>query len=140
MSATRPRSIIWFERVVLLAYALGIVNACLEWDALIARARSLYPVASLCVGQLAYFGPYALLIWLIGRKGSAVARGIFATMVVLIGFLYLAVLPRASDMSLVTMLAIVQCLLTLGSLGLIFGQATEPWFAGRRPVDPDVFS
>ncbi|MBV9883848.1 MAG: hypothetical protein JO276_12645 [Sphingomonadaceae bacterium] len=135
----RPRSIIRFEQVVLLAFGLGIVNACLEWKALLARMHPPYPVATLCASQLLYFGPYALLIWLISRKGSAVARGIFAALVVLVGFIYLATLPAFSDMSVSTILAAAQCLLTLGSLSLIFRRDTDPWFRNERPIDPEVF-
>jgi len=125
----RPQPIIWFERVVLVAFGLGIINLYFGWDA----ASGPY------MGQIIYFGSYALLLWLIGRKGSAIARGIFGVLVVIIGFLYLATLPAVYDMSADTVLGIAQCLLTLASLGLIFRQDTEPWFRGERPVDPEIF-
>jgi FtsH-binding integral membrane protein len=136
----RPRSIIWFERVVLVAFGLGIINIYFEWSALMARARSPYPMVSLSTGLLVYFGPYALLVWLISRKGNAAARGIFAILVLLVDFLFLAVLPPASQMSAATVLGIAQALLTLASLALIFGRDTVLWFKGRRrEVDPEIF-
>jgi hypothetical protein len=137
----RARSIIWFERVALLAYGLGILDVVLEWDAMIARAHSPYPVPVLFLSQFLYFGSYALLIWLIGRKGSVVARGIYGAVVVTVGLVYLATLPAVSDMSVATVSGAAQCLLTLASLALIFGRDAEGWFSGNRvPIDPDIFS
>lgn len=136
----RPRPIVWFERLVLVAFGLGVMNLFVEWDSRMARMHSPYPVTSLLIGQLIYFGPYALLIWLISRRGNSVARGIFALVALIAGFIYLATLPAASDMSFSTALGAAQALLVLASLTLIFGRNTELWFRGRRgTVDPEIF-
>ena len=138
----RPRPIIWFERIVLAAFALGILNTVLNRDNLMVPARAFAEAAASWAGVGIYFGVYLLLIWLIGRRGNAIARWIFVTLVVAAVLLFLfLVLPSAPRWPMSrTILMAAQCLLIAASLGFIFGPDTGPWFRGRRaPVDPEIF-
>lgn len=138
----RPQPIIWFERIALLAYALGLLNLGLYWRDWAARSHGPYPLASFCLGQIIYFGVYFWLIWLIGRRGSGVARWLFAALVAAAALLVLFVgLPPPFGWPVLrTMLGLAQCLLALSSLVFLFGPDTRSWFDGRRPpLDPEIF-
>jgi hypothetical protein len=138
----RPSPIIWFERIVLLAFALGILNLGLGWRDFMGPVRTAEHVAGFWIAQCIYFGIYLLLIWLIARRGNAVARWIFVILVLIAAFLFVfVILPSPPGWPLSrTILAGAQCVLTLTGLGLIFGPDTGPWFRGRRAsVDPEIF-
>src|SRR4051812_14458283 len=138
----RPSPIIWFERVVLTAFALGILNIAIAWDSFTAPLSTMPRLIIFLAAQFVYFGIYLLLIWLISRRGNAIARWIFVALVVAAVSLFLfLILPSARAWPISrTILAAAQCLLTAASLGLIFGPDTGPWFRGRRvPVDPEIF-
>jgi hypothetical protein len=138
----RPSPIIWFERVALLAFTLGILNIATAWDSFTARLSTPPRLAIFLAAQFIYFGIYALLIWSISRWGNPIARWIFVLFVLAAALLFLFLgLPPPPDWPISrTILTVAQCLLTLGSLGLIFGPDTGPWFRGRRvPVDPEIF-
>ena len=137
----RPHPIIWFERVVLLAYALGLLNLIFYWWEWREQPHGPYPLATFCLGQIVYYGIYALLIWLIGRRGNGAARWIFVVLVAagVLLVLFVGLPPPASWPVLRTVLALAQCLLALSSVVFLFGPDTRPWFAGRPPVDPEVF-
>jgi hypothetical protein len=137
----RPSPIIWFERIALLAFALGILNICLGWEHQLGPVRSLLRVAVFGAAQVIYFGSWLLLIWLISRRGSGVARWIYVILVLMAASLLLWSLPPPPARPLSdTLLAAAQCFLAVTGLGLIFGPDTGPWFRGRStPVDPEIF-
>jgi hypothetical protein len=137
----RPAPIIWFERIVLLAYTLGLVNLLFYWREWTIQPRA-HPLAAFCLGQIIYFGVYLLLIWLVARKGSAVARWMFAVLVTGAALLalFLGLPPPSSWPMLRTALALTQYMLALSSVVFLFGPDTRPWFAGREvPLDPEIF-
>ena len=139
----RPRPVIWFERVMLAAMALGMLNTGLEWDLLTARVNSAVPPwLIVAVGQGIFFGAYLLLIWLISRRGSAISRWLFVALVVAAVLLAFVNPPPSLSLGLIpASIAIAQYLLALAGLEVIFQPDARPWFQGRRmPVDPDVFS
>jgi hypothetical protein len=138
----RPRPVIWFERVMLLAVALGILNTVLEWDVLSSRNQSAAPTwLVVAVGQGIVLGSYLLLLWFISRRGSPIARWIFVVLVVGAVLLAFVSPPPTLSMGMVpASIAIAQYLLALAGLELIFRPNAKPWFEGRRmPVDPEVF-
>lgn len=138
----RPRPVIWFERVMLLALALGVLNTGLEWDHLTARVHSAAPAwVIVASAQGAVFGVYLMLIWLISRRGNAIARWTFLVLVVAAVILAFVSPPPTLSLGLIpASIAIAQYLLALAGLEIIFRKDAIPWFRGRQmPVDPEVF-
>jgi glucan phosphoethanolaminetransferase (alkaline phosphatase superfamily) len=138
----RPSPIVSFERIALLAYVLGLLNFSFYWREWFERPHGRYPMATFCLSQIIYFGVYALLIWLIGRRGNRVARWIFVVLVAGAALLVLFVgLPPPSSWPVLrTILVLGQCLLALSSVVFLFGSDTKFWFDGRQPpVDAEIF-
>jgi len=135
----RPKPIIWFERVMLLAVALGLLNTALEWDYL----ASLNPTtpAQPYISWSVFFGLYLLLLWLVSRRGSAIARGTFLILVVAAVLLAFISPPPSMSLGFVTAaIAVAQYLLALAGVELVFQTDAKPWFDGRRmSVDPEIF-
>jgi hypothetical protein len=138
----RPRPVIWFERIMLLAVALGILNTGLEWDYLASRIHSTAP-AWLIIGtaQGSVFGAYLLLLWLISRRGNVIARWVFVILVVAAVLLaFISPPPTLSLGFIPASIAIAQYILALAGLEIIFRPDAGPWFQGpQMPVDPQIF-
>ena len=144
----RPRSIVNFERVVLLNILLGIVNLVVNWDkmqaaqqaALVAKgqARMAGMVSSLTIGvEVIFVCIWLLLVWLISRKGSPVAKWIYVVLAVITLIFALFGIGKAAALGTIPLvLAIVAHLLTLASLWFIFQPDAKAWFAEGRSVDP----
>jgi len=135
----RPGPIVWFERLILVTFALGVLNVGLNWRQMMGSGGS-FALEGFWFGQAIYFGTYASLIWLISRRGNTIARWSFTFLVVAASLLLFLHLPTPPNWPATrTWLTVVQCPLSLFSLILIFGSDTTSWFAGARPVDPSVF-
>jgi hypothetical protein len=144
----RPKSIVNFERVVLLGILVGIVNSFLSWDKMLAmqQAQLVAKGQEKMIGMLPklFIGGevlavvvWLLLVWLISRKGSPVAKWIYVVLAVL--SLIFAVFGFGKAMALGTIplaLGIVVHLLTLASLWFIFQPDAKAWFAEGRTADP----
>ncbi|MBX7491760.1 hypothetical protein K3163_00895 [Qipengyuania sp. 1NDW9] len=79
----RPSSILWFERIYLVALALGALHAVVNFDASLARLESEPSIAilggasSFVVAIMVFSFLISLLFWfLIARKGSNFAKWI----------------------------------------------------------------
>ncbi|MEA3001931.1 MAG: hypothetical protein QOH81_719 [Sphingomonadales bacterium] len=142
----RPKSIVNFERVVLLSILIGIVSSWLSWDKMLAMAQAQAQAqgGTVKVGpgfligvQVFLIAVYLLLVWLISRKGSPIAKWIYVVIAVLI--LIAAVLgigKMAAYGTVPLVLAVAQHLLTLVSLWLLFQPDSKAWFAEGRTADP----
>jgi hypothetical protein len=142
----RPKSIVNFERVVLLSILIGIVSTWVNWDqmqAAMAQAQQGRAMlgAKFAIGvQAVAIAIYLLLLWLIARKGSPVAKWIYVVFALL--GLGAAIVRFRTTVALGTpalLLAIVQFLLTLAALWLIFRPDSKAWFSEGRAPDPDAF-
>ncbi len=144
----RPKSIVNFERVVLLGILIGIVNSAMSWDKMMAaqqaklaaqgQERMIGMLPSLTIGiAVVFVAIWLLLVWLISRKGSPVAKWIYVVLSVLtlIGAIW-GIGKSASYGTVPLILAIVQHLLTLASLWFIFQPDAKAWFAEGRTADP----
>ena len=135
----RPRSIVNFERIVLLTIVLGIVNTILIWDRLSAAvAASGLGGGAVIAIQAVTIALYLLLIWFVSRKGSVVARWIYVVLAA-VGLVYGVtglgqVMEVHGTLSLV--IAIVQYGLALVSIWLLFRPDSNAWFRGERPGLP----
>lgn len=81
----RPQSIVWFERCYLGLIVLGLINAALSWNEMMAKAAAnpglerLGPsfVPTLMIGVMVITLCINLLLWYFAtRKGAAVAKWI----------------------------------------------------------------
>lgn len=141
----RPRSIVYFERLVYLGLALIAVQTWLDLDragatADLARGGWLVPL----LGLLFTIAVNWLLVWLIAYRASRIAKWIFILLCALGTIIFLIALAahpgalRASgDAALVVELAVY--VLDAIEIWLLFRPDSRDWFAGRRPVDPEIF-
>lgn len=139
----RPRSIIWFERVMLLGFALSVVSLAVTWRRMIALmpAELHSPGPTLITLTLIIFAPLLLLLWFVSRKRSVIAKWIF---VVFYGSSLLFAVYRPARAihwgPISAALTVAQYVGIAISLWLLFRPDARKWFRGEGPVDPDVFS
>jgi hypothetical protein len=143
----RPNSIVNFERVVWLAILIGIVNTWASWGKMLAMAQAQAAAqgSAMKIGgtfiiavQVVFIAIYLLLVWLIARKGSPVAKWIYvviAALVLILALVGIGKMAQYGTLSLV--LAIAQHLLTIVSLWLLFRPDSKAWFAEGRTADPN---
>jgi hypothetical protein len=141
MRPRRPTSILWFERLAWLSIAVGIVTASLQWDAMVALFDSGGSgLGFVLVIIFISYGLFGLLLWLIARRASNVAKWIYVGLSAL-GFLGLIDFASfRAQANIVFGLGLAQYLLSAITVWLLFRADARNWFAGRRPVDPDIFS
>lgn len=145
MSATRPQSILWFERLVYLGLGLAVLNTYLSADEL--RAEPGFGSAGLVFAIVVLVITIAislLFVWYIAYRASNVAKWIYVVLGV-VGFVIMILLAvsdptamRASgDFSLG--LTVASNLLSAVEMGLLFRRDSRDWFGGRGGVDPEIF-
>jgi hypothetical protein len=141
--AKRPASIRWFQRLFYVGLVTAGFNSYLiavnpAGRAELGEAVFGAMIVVLAVLEIAF---NLLLLWLIAYRASNIARWIFIGLVA-IGFVFLiADVGHArvyGDLSLALTLA--QNLLCAIEIGLLFRRDARDWFAGRVPVDPEIFS
>lgn len=142
----RPPSIVGFERAYLAAIALSLLNALLNWDAMVAplddpamRATGLdsnFVLISLAVGTA-----IALLLWyFIARRASNVAKWIYLVLLTLglLGMVMNLANP-AIPKDIVMLLSAIGALLQLYGGWLLFQPDAKAWLSGEGRVDPSTF-
>ena len=127
----RPASIVRFERVVLLTIVLGFVTVALSWEASFAPVRRLgFGEGFFIAAQAVSIAIVLLLLWLIARKGSAIAKWIY---VVLYAFAIVMAAIGIEDLlrnpPAILILQLVQWALIVYSIWLLFQADTRAWFA-----------
>ena len=138
----RPRSIVQFERVVLLSIAIAILDSFLSWDRTSAAVSAQGLGDGFVIGAQAFSVViYLLLLWFIARKGSFMARGIYVALAVIGLAMGLFSLRQASNYETVSLIImIVQLLLSLISIWLLFRPDANAWFSeSRRAADPENY-
>ena len=79
----RPKSIISFERLVLLGIVLNIISSLLvheQVEAMIAAQGQGVGTSTVYVIQAIIIAVYLLLVWFISRHGSPVAKWIYVVL------------------------------------------------------------
>ena len=136
----RPKSIVNFERIVILSILFGIVSSFItraKMEAMMAGKPHLSSGTTLGI-QIVMILLYLLLIYFISRKGSPVAKWIYVVLCVLGLVFGLVGLPLMMQMGpLPLVIAIVQYALSIVSLWLLFRPDSKAWFAEGRTVDPN---
>ncbi|HEX8443230.1 MAG TPA: hypothetical protein VF631_06260 [Allosphingosinicella sp.] len=139
----RPKSIVLFERLVLLSILLGIINTVLIWDQLNSQVAQAGMGAGTVLGiQAVTIALFLLLIWFISRKGSPVAKWIYVVLGGIGLISSLVGIGQAFEMGTISgAISIVSILLTLLTIWLLFRPDAKAWFADGRSAspDPDVF-
>lgn len=138
----RPKSIVMFERVVLISLLLGIFNAFLMWDRLSADAAAQGMTSgTLITVQAITTAIYLLLIWFIARKASPVAKWIYVVLTVLGVLLALAGMGQTMTMGTASIIiTVIQYILLIFSVWLLFKPDAKAWFAdGREEVSTDSY-
>jgi cell division protein FtsW (lipid II flippase) len=139
----RPSSIVNFERLALLAVALGALVIWLSWDTVVESARAqvrgtgIEP--ALAILSVIYVGLLVLLIFLTSRRGSAVARWLFVLITVATLLLTLPKLPGMVQAGTTGWIEILQLVFQVIAVALLFTAASRAWFRewripGGRPV------
>lgn len=138
--AKRPLSIRRFERLFYLGLATGALNDWVLATNTDPQVRHLEPATAMM--DLAFtITVNLLLLWLIAYRGSNPVRWVF---IVLVAFGAVVMVARASDAlaygDLSLALTLAQFLLCAMEIFLLFRPDSRAWFAGRRPIDPEIFS
>jgi hypothetical protein len=142
----RPPSIIMFERAYLASIALTLLNALLNWDAMVEplsdptlQAAGMGPnfvLISLVVGTA-----IALLLWyFIARRGSTVAKWIYLVLLVLslLGMV-INLLNPAMPKDVVMIVTLIGVLLQLYGGWLLFQPDAKAWLRGEWNADAATF-
>jgi hypothetical protein len=136
----RPKSIVNFERIVILSILFGIVSSFVtraKMEAMMANQPHLSSGTTLGI-QIVVILLYLVLIYFISRKGSPVAKWIYVVLCVLglvIGVVGLPLMMKMGTLPL--LIAIVQYALSIASLWFLFQPDAKAWFSEGRTADPN---
>ena len=137
-AATRPASVVWYERLSWAAFAATLASAEADRATLI-KYSSLYPI-SYPIAIASFFAIELLWIWLIARKRQNWARWISLVMLVLA--IPLEILHFDERLRLGAAAAIPYYTGTVSwmvAVSLLLRRDARRWFAGR-PSAPDADS
>ncbi len=140
----RPKSIVTFERLVLLGILLGIINAFLTMDQLEAMTGAQGTALSsstLITIQAVTIALYLLLVYFISRKGSPIAKWIYVVLAALGLVAGLAGIGQMMQFGTVpAIITVISYVITAATIYLLFRPDAKAWFSeGRGGVDADTF-
>jgi hypothetical protein len=142
MRAKRPRSIRLFEAMFYVGLGVITLDAYITaFDpdaALVLRTES--PVLVVAVQLAIGLALNLLLLWLIAYRASNIGRWLF------VGLFCLGVIfdlnregiHQLGDLSFA--LILLQDAFCIVEIFLLFRRDARDWFAGREPIDPEIFS
>lgn len=126
----RPKSIVTFERLALLSLAIALVVSILTWrGSLAATEASGLGSSFLWISYAIAFGLGLLLILLISRKASSIAKWVLVVLTV-IGVV--GMLTRVGDLlgsGVLGIAELVQMLILVVSLTFLFRDDAKAWLA-----------
>ena len=120
----RPRSIILFERLYLLAIAIEVGRVAIEWPLLLQASASDHWV------RVASIGLSLLLVLLTSRRRKRIAGIVLAALFV-IGLPMISTVFQPGMAMSSAAIIMVQIALQAVALALMFTPASRAWFAGR---------
>jgi hypothetical protein len=129
----RPTSILYFERLSLLSIFAGIAFAVAAWqDGIAADRVAGFGPAFMPLLQGAGLAFLLLLIFLISRRASVVAKWVLSALFVL-GAVYIAPqLPEELGRGLIGLLLVTQLAIQIAALYFLFTPEARAWFGERR--------
>jgi glucan phosphoethanolaminetransferase (alkaline phosphatase superfamily) len=119
----RPDSVTLFERLALLALALGVVQSFLGWRELVRISSPTF----VAITQISTFAILIFLILWISRRRSKVALWILVILFVL-GLPMLWVSMRSGMLFGSGFITLIQSVLQLVGLALLFTPSARAWF------------
>ena len=132
----RPKSIVLFERLVLLGIVLGIISAFLireQVAAMVAAAGQGMGTSTVYVIQAIVIGLYLLLIWFISRHGSPVAKWIYVVLAGLSLVAGLTGIRQTLEFGVVpAIISVAQYVITAVTIWLLFRPDSKAWFSEGR--------
>ena len=128
----RPASIVGFERLSLLALAIAVVVAVLEWE------RNVGPLVARGLSETLAIGLYAvvlaiqiMLVLLISRGRSNVAKWIYVVLMVVAVVMAIPALGGAFGRGVLGLAEVLQLLLQIGAVALLFKRESSEWLARK---------
>jgi predicted membrane channel-forming protein YqfA (hemolysin III family) len=138
----RPKSIVNFERLVLLGIVLGIINSLLvadQMDALIAQAGGGTAPSTIYTIQAIMILLYLLLVWFISRKGSPIAKWIYVVLAALGLIFGLTSINQLMEFgTLPLIVSVLSYVITAVTIYLLFRPDAKAWFNEGRGGDADA--
>jgi hypothetical protein len=132
----RPQAIRNFERLSLLAVAIAAIVLLLNWNLFVAAVRMRVLgtgiEAGLIVLSLLYLGLLVLLILLISRRASLVAKWILVLIIALELVYTVPAIPGMLRAGPIGWAETVQLLIQLAAIVLLFTPAARTWFREAR--------
>ena len=126
----RPKSIVTFERLALLSLAIALIVSVVTWrESLAAAEASGLGSSFLWISYAAGFGLGLLLILLISRKASSIAKWV---LVVLTAIGVVGMLTRVGDLlggGAAGFAELAQVVILVVSLTFLFRDDAKAWFA-----------
>jgi len=124
---TRPWSIVAFERLFLGALLIGAIHSAAKWDELVAMASPAFVLAV----QVLTFGLVLLLVLLVSRKRSNIAKWINVGLFVL-GLPMLGAQFRSGLALGWPLVTIGQSVIQAIALALLFSPSARDWLNSGR--------
>ena len=133
----RPTSILYFERLSLLSIFAGIAFSIVAWqDGLTATDRVTgFGPEVMPLLQLGGLAVLLLLIFLISRRASVVAKWIFTALFVLGAFTIAPQLPAELGRGLIGLLLVTQLAIQAAAIYFLVAPESRSWFGERRLRD-----
>ena len=139
----RPKAIVWFERVLLAALAIDLVNNLLSWtsiaEALPDAGAPPHPLLALVLAFVPTL--VGLLFWyFIMRRRNRVAKWLLAVFVAIgtIGFVVLLVRTRHMGVDLMVILGCLSEVMKLFAVGCLFTREASAWLAAGPQADDEA--
>jgi hypothetical protein len=132
----RPKSIVTFERLVLIGLAIGILNSFLvagRMEAMVATQARGMTMNTVYAVQAITIVLYLVLVWFISRKGSPIAKWIYIVLSAL-GLLFgLVGLGQAMQFgTLPLIINLIQYAIAIATIYLLFRPDAKAWFNDGR--------
>ena len=121
----RPIEITWFERIIFVTLALGIIQSAVAWETLTSMASPVFVLGT----QAFVFGLMAVLTLLVSRRRSNAAKWISVALFV-IGLPMMLKHAIAGQLAGMGMISVVQTAGQLAAYALLFTPAARRWFGG----------
>ena len=137
----RPPSIVWFERLSLIALAIGAAVSVATWDdVLLSLAGTGIGSTVAAAILIVLFALFLGLVLLISRGRSMIAKWVYV--ILFVGGLLVTApgLGGIFDLGLLGVVQAVQLLLQVIAVGLLFAPPAGAWLRGKEtpPVRHDA--